>query len=119
VNGPSTPYWLWSNLWRKAGCEAKDVEQSERLLGQNVPEKFDLEGAGPYEQPICPKCGSMDGSFEGLMNRVAGAGLFLWFANNWQNERLEKAFAVLFLTLRTTRVAAPPLSEMQFCQAGA
>jgi hypothetical protein len=55
----------------------KDLEESERLLGQNVPEKFDLEGTGQYEQPRCPKCGSMDVSFERLMKRVAGAGLFL------------------------------------------
>ena len=71
--------WLWSNLLGgvKLVVRKKDVEESERLLGQNVPEKFDLEGAGQYEQPRCPKCGSMDVSFEGLMKRVAGAGLFL------------------------------------------
>jgi hypothetical protein len=71
--------WLWSNLLGgvKLVVRKKDVEESERLLGQNVPEEFDLEGAGQYEQPRCPKCGSMDVSFEGLMKRVAGAGLFL------------------------------------------
>jgi hypothetical protein len=71
--------WLWSNLLGgvKLVVRKKDVEQSERLLGQNVPEKLDLEGAGQYEQPRCPKCGSMDVSFEGLIKRVAGAGLFL------------------------------------------
>jgi hypothetical protein len=71
--------WLWSNLLGgvKLVVRKEDVEEAERLLGQNVPEKFDLEGAGQYEQPRCPKCGSMDVSFEGLMKRVAGAGLFL------------------------------------------
>jgi hypothetical protein len=71
--------WLWSNLLGgvKLVVRKKDVEESGRLLGQNVPEKFDLEGAGQYEQARCPKCGSMDVSFEGLMKRVAGAGLFL------------------------------------------
>jgi hypothetical protein len=71
--------WLWSNLLGgvKLVVRKEDVEESELLLGQNVPEKFDLEGAGQYEQPRCPKCGSMDVSFEGLMKRVAGAGLFL------------------------------------------
>ena len=106
----------------------------ERLLGQNVPEKFDLEGAGSqYEQPRCPKCGSMDVSFEGLMKRVAGAGLFLglpltvkmkgWNCNScehqWgiEDEGKKPNLCSAFLTLRTTRVAAPPLGEMQFCQA--
>lgn len=71
--------WLWSNLLGgvKLVVRKKDVEQSERLLGQNVPEKFDLEGAGQFEQPRCPKCGSMDVSFAGLMRRAAGAGWFL------------------------------------------
>jgi len=71
--------WLWSNLLGgvKLVVRKKDVEESERLLRQSVPEVFDLEGEGQYEQPKCPKCGSMNVSFEGLMKRVAGAGLFL------------------------------------------
>jgi len=71
--------WLGSNLLGggKLVVRERDVEESERLLGQNVAEKFDLEGAGQYEQPICPKCGSMESSFEGLMKRVAGVRLFL------------------------------------------
>ncbi len=71
--------WLWSNLLGgvKLVVREKDVEESQRLLEQNVSETFDLGGAGQYEQPRCPKCGSMDVSFEGLMKRVAGAGLFL------------------------------------------
>ena len=55
----------------------KDVEESERVLGQNVPEKFDVEGTGQYEQPRYAKCGSMDVSFEGLMKRMAGPGFLL------------------------------------------
>lgn len=71
--------WLWSNLLGggKLVVRERDAEESERLLGQNVAEKFDLEGAGQYEQPKCAKCGSMESSFEGLMKRVAGARLFL------------------------------------------
>ena len=71
--------WLWSNLLGglKLVVRKKDLEESERLLGPHVPEKFDLEGAGPYEQPRCPQCGSLEVSFEGLMKQVAGAGLLL------------------------------------------
>jgi hypothetical protein len=71
--------WLWSNLLGgvKLVVRKKDVEQSERLLGQNGPEKFDWQGAGQYEQPRCPKCGSRDVNFAGLKRRAAGAGWFL------------------------------------------
>jgi hypothetical protein len=46
--------WLGSNLLGggKLVVRKRDVEESERLLGQNVAEKFDLEGAGQYEQPM-------------------------------------------------------------------
>jgi hypothetical protein len=71
--------WLWSNLLGgvKLVVRKQDAEEAERLLRQSVPEKFDVEGAGQYEQPRCPRCGSMDVSYEGLMKRVAGAGLLL------------------------------------------
>jgi hypothetical protein len=71
--------WLWSNLLGglKLMVKKRDAEEADRLLGQSIPEKFDVEGVGQYEQPRCPQCGSMDVTYEGLMKRVAGAGLLL------------------------------------------
>ncbi len=71
--------WLWSNLLGglKLMVKKSDAEEAESVLKQSAPESFAVEGVGPYEQPRCPRCGSMDVSFEGLMKRVAGAGMLL------------------------------------------
>jgi hypothetical protein len=71
--------WLWSNLLGglKLMVRKRDAKEAGELLGQSVPEKFDVEGVGQYEQPRCPQCSSMDVSFERLMKRLAGAGLMV------------------------------------------
>jgi hypothetical protein len=83
--------WLWSNPLGglNLAVRKKDVEESERVLGQNVPEKFEVEGTGQYQQPRCPKCGSMDVSFEGLMEASGGSRIAAWATDHCQNERLE------------------------------
>ncbi len=71
--------WFLSNLLGgvKLIVRKRDAEEAERLLEQSVPEKFEVDRMGQNEQPRCPLCGSLDVSFEGLMKRVAGAGLFI------------------------------------------
>jgi Putative prokaryotic signal transducing protein len=58
--------WFISNLLggvKLRVCE-EDVETARTLLEQNIPESFEVEGLGEYEQPRCPKCQSMDITFE-------------------------------------------------------
>jgi hypothetical protein len=64
--------WFWSNLLGgiKLCVRKKDVKTSSSLLEQGVPEKFDVEEAGEYEQPRCPKCLSLEVSFRGLNKAV-------------------------------------------------
>ncbi len=64
--------WFWSNfLGRIKLCVRKrDADTASSLLGQNVPEKFDVEGVGEYQQPRCPKCRSLEVSFQGLNRTV-------------------------------------------------
>jgi hypothetical protein len=71
--------WLWSNLLGglKLIVKKSDAAEAEKVLQQSVPETFDVEGVGQYDQPRCPQCGSMDVSYEGLMKRVAGAGMLI------------------------------------------
>jgi len=38
----------------------EDVEESLSVLGEPIPETFDVEGVGGFEQPKCPRCGSLD-----------------------------------------------------------
>jgi hypothetical protein len=73
--------WFYSNLIGgiKLWVRAADAETAAAMLEQNVPESIDFasdgEGAGNYQQPHCPVCGSFDISFEELDKPVAFLGL--------------------------------------------
>ena len=59
--------WFYSNLTGgiKLLVHRGDLQTAETVLEQGGPEKFDVEGLGEYEQPRCPRCQSMDVSFDG------------------------------------------------------
>ena len=71
--------WLISNalggikLWVR-GSEATEARE---LLTAGIPETFEVQGVGEYRQPKCPKCGSLDVSFEELNRKIAHVGLLL------------------------------------------
>jgi hypothetical protein len=71
--------WLWSNLMGgvKVLVREEDAEAARELLDQNVPEKFDVEGVGEYDQPRCPRCQSFDITLDGLDRRLAYASLWV------------------------------------------
>ena len=60
--------WLWSNSMGgvKLQVDAEDAPAAEEILAQPIPEHFDVSGVGEYEQPRCPKCGSLDINFQEL-----------------------------------------------------
>lgn len=60
--------WLWSNAISgvKLWVRAEDAEAATKMLDQETPEKFELEGGGEYVQPLCPRCKSMDVTLGGL-----------------------------------------------------
>ena len=64
--------WFWSNLLGRIKlCVRKaDADEASSLLEQGVPEKFDVEGVGEYQQPRCPICQSFNVSFRGLNKPV-------------------------------------------------
>jgi hypothetical protein len=53
----------------------EDAETAKQLLGQETLEKFDVDGVGEYQQPRCPRCHSLDASFDELDKRVAYEGV--------------------------------------------
>jgi hypothetical protein len=71
----------------------EDLEAATEVLNQPIPESFEVEGVGVYQQPRCPQCGSVDISFEHVDREaslvlalpLAGAG---WTCeacgHNWQ-----------------------------------
>ena len=67
--------WFISNLVGgiKLQVKPEDLETARQILDQPIPEGFDVEGVGQYEQPRCPKCHSLDISFEELNKPVAYA----------------------------------------------
>jgi hypothetical protein len=71
--------WFISNLLGgvKLVVRQEDGVEAATILDQPTPENFAVEGIGEYHQPHCPKCGSMDVSFEELNKPVAYASAFL------------------------------------------
>ncbi len=71
--------WFWSNLLGgiKLCVRKTDADEASSLLDQGVPEKFDIEGVGEYEQPRCPMCQSLEVSFRGLNKAVDYVGALL------------------------------------------
>ncbi len=65
--------WFISNLLGgiKLRVKAEDVMAANQLLEQPIPEEFKVEGVGEYLQPHCPKCLSLDITFEALNKPVA------------------------------------------------
>jgi hypothetical protein len=71
--------WFWCDfLGRIKLCVRNvDAETASSLLEQGVPERFDVEGVGEYQQPRCPRCQSLKVSFRGLNKAVDYMGALL------------------------------------------
>ncbi|MGA6987068.1 MAG: DUF2007 domain-containing protein [Terriglobales bacterium] len=65
--------WFISNLLGgvKLKVRLEDAEAAGEILNQPIPETLDVEGVGDFEQPKCPRCHSLDVSFEELNKPVA------------------------------------------------
>ena len=71
--------WFYSNLVGgiKLCVKQEDAEAALDLLEQAIPEEFEVDGVGPYEQPRCPKCQSLDIVFEDLNQPVAWVSAYV------------------------------------------
>ena len=60
--------WFYSNAIGgiKLLVDQDDLEAAEQLLTQPIPEHFEVSEIGDFEQPLCPKCGSLDVNFREL-----------------------------------------------------
>ena len=65
--------WFISNFIGgvKLRVQPEDAQVAEEVLTQPIPENFDVSGIGAYEQPHCPKCQSLDVTFQELNKPVA------------------------------------------------
>jgi Putative prokaryotic signal transducing protein len=71
--------WFYSNLVGgiKLQVREDDAEAAGKLLEQEIPEKFEVEGVGEYEQPKCPRCGSRDVALDELNKPIAWGASYL------------------------------------------
>jgi Putative prokaryotic signal transducing protein len=71
--------WFWSNLIGgiKLQVREEDAEAAESILDQPIPQSFEVEGIGEYQQPACPKCQSLDVSFQELDRPIAYTSAYL------------------------------------------
>lgn len=65
--------WFISNLLGgiKLKVRAEDAEAALEILNQPIPEMLEVEGIGSFEQPKCPRCGSLDVNNEELNKPIA------------------------------------------------
>jgi Putative prokaryotic signal transducing protein len=65
--------WFISNLLGgiKLLVNADDAEEAVAVLAQPIPESFEVQGLGDYQQPHCPECKSLDVSFDELNKKIA------------------------------------------------
>jgi transposase-like protein len=85
--------WFISNLLGgiKLKVRQEDAAAAEEVLSQPIPEDFEVDGVGEFEQPRCPNCQSLDVTFEALNKPIAftsaWVGLPLPIArNSWKCE---------------------------------
>lgn len=71
--------WFYSNALGgiKLLVRDRDEAAARELLDAQIPEKFEVEGVGEYEQPKCPNCGSLDVSLDELDRKIAHTGLLI------------------------------------------
>lgn len=71
--------WLYSNALGGIKLLVRDNDEAaaRELLEAQIPERFEVEGVGVYEQPKCPDCGSLDVSFNELDRKIAHTGLLI------------------------------------------
>ena len=65
--------WFISNLigGAKLLVDRENVEAALAILDSPIPENFEVEGVGEYQQPRCPQCQSLDINFEPLNKGIA------------------------------------------------
>ncbi len=85
--------WFISNLLGgiKLKVNAEDAQSADDILNQPVPPDFQVEGAGDFVQPRCPKCNSLEIIFTGLNKPASYATMFINFPipirdNKWKCE---------------------------------
>jgi len=83
--------WFWSNLMGgiKLQVDPENVEAAQAILDQPIPDNLEVPGVGAYQQPHCPRCQSLDVTFQELDEPVAYVSAFFsvpipWTRRAWR-----------------------------------
>jgi len=71
--------WLWSNLMGGIRLQVADadVDAAEEVLSQPIPQSVPVAGEADYQQPKCPKCGSLNSRFNNRDAKIAATSILL------------------------------------------
>jgi hypothetical protein len=71
--------WFISNAIGgiKLQVNSEDAATAMEILNQPIPEGFDVDGAEDYEQPRCPRCQSLDTTFQEIYRPIAYTSAWL------------------------------------------
>jgi hypothetical protein len=71
--------WFISNLVGgiKLCVHQQDEEAAIAAVDQSIPANLEVDGVGTYEQPFCPRCESLDITFEALNRPIAFGSAWL------------------------------------------
>ena len=95
--------WFYSNLVGgiKLCVRPEDADAAVELLDQPIPADFEVEGVGTFQQPACPRRGSLDVSYETLHKPVAYTSAWIgvpipvarqrWKCHSCQNQWQDEA----------------------------
>jgi hypothetical protein len=72
--------WVWSNLLGgvRLQVDEKDRAAAEAVLAQPIPEQIRVDDETPYDQPRCPRCGSLDIHYQAIHERAGLASIILF-----------------------------------------
>ncbi len=78
----------------RLAVKPQDAEAAQQILSQPIPESFEVEGVGTFEQPRCPKCKSLNISYgtaiyDGMVDREMLPDEQWWCQEcgaKWENE---------------------------------
>lgn len=81
--------WFISNLLGgvKLCVRSQDEASALEVLEEPSPASIEVEGVGTYEQPSCPRCKSLDITFEALNRTVAYGSAWLGVPIPWKRKR--------------------------------
>ena len=73
--------WFWSNLIGgvKIMVASEDFIEASQILNEPIPPDLEFHTSETYRQPRCPRCQSLDVSFEELDKPIAYGSMFVGF----------------------------------------